>query len=76
MRDMKEAHIPASFAHQKWMLARMKDLILPPGLKRPMGTLAREDFERTGAALKKSGLIAEVPSFGEFYRGGELPNEG
>lgn len=75
MRKMKEAHVPASFTHQKWMLERMKDLLLAPDEKRPMGTLAAEDFERTGAALKNSGLIAEVPPFGEFYRSEGVRNE-
>ena len=73
MRNMKEAHVPASLAHQKWMLARMKDLRLPAGGKRPPGTLTEEDFKRTGEALKKSGLIATVPPFEEFYKFGGGP---
>ena len=76
LRNMKEAHVPASLAHQKWMLERMKDLILPPEGKNPFGTLAAEDFKRTGEVLKKSGLIVEVPPFEEFHKFGGVRNEG
>ncbi|MEI7750908.1 MAG: ABC transporter substrate-binding protein [Candidatus Omnitrophota bacterium] len=76
MRNMKEAHVPASFAHQKWMLERMKDLMLPAGGNRQPGTLSKEDYMRTGEVLKKSGLIALVPPFGEFYKSGEASHEG
>lgn len=75
MRNMQEAHVPASRAHQKWMLERMKDLIQPPGVTRPPGTLAVEDFKRTAEALKKSGLIAEIPPFEEFHKFGGIRGE-
>ena len=76
MQNMQAAHVPASLAHQKWMLERMKDLMLVPGETRPSGTLASKDFERAGGALKKSGLITQVPPLEEFHKLGGIRSEG
>lgn len=64
---MKAAHLPSSRAHQRWMLARMKD-VMRSGAG-PMGRLARADFERVAAALKAQGLIRTAPEFQAFSRG-------
>ncbi len=71
LQYMKEAHVPANYAHQRWMLERMKDLILPQDRTRPMGALAAEDYENTARVLKESGLIDGVPLLAEFHKGGE-----
>jgi len=75
LKCMKEAHVPANAVHQQWMLERMKDVILPQGGNRSMGTLAEEDYLRTGGVLKESGLIGEIPVFEEFYQFGGLSCE-
>lgn len=68
MKYMEKAHIPANQVHQKWMLERMEDLILPHDTHAPMGTLLPEDYSRVAQGLKENGLIKEIPDFKSFYR--------
>ncbi len=70
MRNLEEAHIPATAVHQKWMLERMKDLMLPDdGEERSVGMLLPEEYHRVAMGLKSGGLIDTVPGFTSFYRG-------
>ena len=65
-----EAKIPANRAHQRWMLARMKDLILPPkGETAGLGVLKEADYALVARELKKRRLIKNIPDFRDFYRG-------
>lgn len=65
---MSAAKIPANRVHQKWMLERMKDLILPRGnFDSPLGILTPADFMLVSRKLQKSGLIKEIPDFNSFY---------
>ena len=68
MKNLQKEHIPATWVHQKWMLDRMKDLILPEDLRIPMGRLLHEDYDRVAKGLKDNGLINEIPDFASFYR--------
>jgi NitT/TauT family transport system substrate-binding protein len=68
MKNLKQAHIPATRVHQMWMLQRMMDLILPEGGSTPTGRLFPEDYERACAGLRESGLIKRVPLYAAFYR--------
>jgi NitT/TauT family transport system substrate-binding protein len=68
MRNLKREHIPATRVHQKWMLARMKDLILSEGLSTPMGRLVQEDYDRVARGLQSNGLIERILPFHEFYK--------
>jgi NitT/TauT family transport system substrate-binding protein len=68
MKNLKKEHIPATWVHQKWMLDRMKDLILPEDLHIPTGRLLPEDYDRVARGLKDNGLIKEIPDFTSFYR--------
>ena len=68
MRNLTKIHIPATRVHQKWMLARMKDLILPDGDDTPMGTLKPEDYRRVAESLKENGLIKGIPELSQFQR--------
>ena len=68
MENLKKEHIPARRVHQKWMLERMKDLMLPPDSGVPMGSLQTEDYQRVAKTLKDNGLIKEIPEFTSFYR--------
>lgn len=67
IKYMEKAHIPANRVHQKWMLERMKDLILPQNSHITIGTLLLADYERVAEELKVSGLIKEIPDFESFY---------
>jgi len=68
LKYMKEAKVPANRVHQKWMIDRMKDLILPQGSPGNMGILKESDFERVARELKKNGLIKEMPDFKLFFK--------
>jgi len=68
MENLKEAHIPATRVHQRWMLKRMKDLILPEDDPVPMGTLRQESYHLVARALLENALITEVPEFTSFHR--------
>jgi len=66
MQYMRRAHVPTSRVHQEWMLARMRDLILPAGAVRPSGILTRASYDRVADALVESGWISAAPPFDSF----------
>ena len=68
MKRMKEARVPANRAHQRWMLARMENVILSDEVP-VMGVLRQQDYERVVKTLKETGFIDDAPLFPEFYRG-------
>ncbi|QGY38785.1 ABC transporter substrate-binding protein [Pseudodesulfovibrio cashew] len=65
---MREARIPACRAHQKWMLARMRDIMVEGDVP-SMGILRRKDFERVRDVLLETGFISNKTDFNDFYRG-------
>ncbi len=64
---MREAHLPANRVHQRWMLSKMKDLIMPDD-PAPAGTLVQNDFDRVAEELLRGGLIEAIPLYRDFYR--------
>lgn len=64
---MRRSHVPANRVHQKWMLERMKDLILPADGRQALGTLQKEDYDRVSGELISMGIIRDAPQFDEFY---------
>ena len=68
MKNLKKEHIPATRVHQKWMLERMKDLILAADAHVPMGSLLLEDYNRVAKGLMDNGLIKKLPEYTSFYR--------
>jgi len=68
LRYMKEAGIPANRAHQKWMLEKMRELILPKNAAEVMGQLKPSDYRSVGAELLGSGVVGSVPRFEDFIR--------
>ena len=69
MKYCKEGGVVTNKPHQKWMLARMEDLILPNGDRSGLGKLNQDAYESLARALKDFGLIPDIPSFDSFYRG-------
>jgi len=67
MKNLKKEHVPATLVHQKWMLERMKDLMLPQGADIPVGMLLAEDYNRVAEGLLNNGLIKEIPDYISFY---------
>jgi NitT/TauT family transport system substrate-binding protein len=68
LKYMKQAEVPANKAHQRWMLNRMKDIVIPQGAAAGMGILKREDYQRVAEELKNNGLIKEIPDYTEFFK--------
>jgi NitT/TauT family transport system substrate-binding protein len=75
MKYVDAAHVPTDRVHQKWMLERMRDLILPGGGEIPLGTLAGEDYFRVAETLKNEGIIKEIPDFSQFIVDGAGAHE-
>jgi len=67
MNYIRAAHLGSNRVHQRWMLARMKDLIQPADGRMPLGALDPKDYATVAGELKKSGLIKTIIPFGEFY---------
>ena len=68
MRYVEAANVATDRVHQKWMLARMQDIILPPGRDIPMGRLTQATYDRVAQEMQKSGLIRNIPEFSKFYK--------
>jgi len=68
IRRMKEAKVPANYAHQRWMLNRMEDIIISDNVP-ILGVLRQADYDRVKETLIKTGFIKSAPLFPEFYRG-------
>ncbi|MBF0516673.1 MAG: ABC transporter substrate-binding protein [Nitrospirae bacterium] len=68
MKYMIEAHVPSNKAHQKWMLTKMRELIIPDNDTTQIGILRREDYEHTAGQLKADGLIETVTPYESFYK--------
>jgi len=68
LKYMKEASIPANRSHQKWMLEKMRELILPKNAAEVMGQLKPSDYQAVSAELLGSGLVGSVPGFEDFIR--------
>lgn len=73
MARIREAHLPSNRPHQRFMLARMRDIIL--GLEGdqipPLGELSQTDFDRVADTLVRQGLIQARPAFKDFFKGAE-----
>lgn len=67
LAHMEAAKVPASRAHQRWMLDRMEDVTMADD--GAMGVLRREDFERVAWALTDTGFMDATPSYEDFYKG-------
>ncbi len=74
LRIMRQANIPASRAHQRWMLARMRDLIVPADADGVMGRLQPAAYEAAGRILRDHGGIATVPDYETFTGGDDARN--
>lgn len=75
MKYVDAANVATDRVHQKWMLERMKDIILPPGSNIPMGTLQAEAYEQVVQEMQKDGLIQKIPPFAEFFFNSVTPHE-
>jgi len=69
LKYMREAKIPANRMHQKWMLDRMRDLIIPGNPQVLPGRLRGQDFATVASAMRKDGVIRSYPDYTTFTGG-------
>jgi NitT/TauT family transport system substrate-binding protein len=67
MKYVNDANTGTNRVHQKWMLARMKDLILPRENNIPMGRLREQDYYEVAKELQSKGMIKSIVPFSSFY---------
>lgn len=67
MRHITDAMIGTNRVHQRWMLDRMKDLMVPEGTQAPTPVLNSIDYNRVARELRKSGVIHSSPPYSTFY---------
>jgi NitT/TauT family transport system substrate-binding protein len=68
LKHTRNSKLPANRVHQKWMLGRMKDIILGMGELTKIGVLNEADYNKVTDELKKSGFIKDPPEFRDFYK--------
>ncbi len=77
MHNLRKEHIISNRVHQKWMLERMHDIILPQNKAQeqnksqrpqPIGILKQQDFQRVVKSLKQVHLIKNAPNFKNFHQ--------
>ena len=61
----------ANRMHQKWMLERMRDLIMPGKFKGTPGLLKEEDSRSVRNVMQKEGLLPSLPDFTSFTGSGD-----
>ena len=66
IKYMREAHLPANRMHQKWMLERMRDLVMPADPQGKFGVLREQDYEAVADAMQKNGLIRRYADYSAF----------
>jgi len=66
LNRMKAAGLPANRIHQRWMLGKIKELMMPKGGGNTLGVLDGKDYERVAGELLKCGEITSVPDLAQF----------
>jgi NitT/TauT family transport system substrate-binding protein len=66
IKQMRAAQQPANRIHQKWMLDRMRDLIMPGNAESIPGLLKEQDYRAVGNALQQEGLIRTYADYKTF----------
>lgn len=66
LNEQRQQKIPATLAHQRWMLDRYRDLYYPDSSRGINTTLAESEYLNIAKILLEAGLIQTIPSFEEF----------
>ncbi|MFZ2450799.1 MAG: ABC transporter substrate-binding protein [Methylovulum miyakonense] len=66
IKYMREAKVPANRVHQKWMLDRMRDLLMTGSRQEPPGHLNEQDYGYVGRVMQGAGLIRNYPDYNDF----------
>jgi len=68
LKEMKKAHVPTNYTHQKWMLQCILELNLPGNKNIEKGELSETDFHKTLNLLKNGSYINTNITFDKFYK--------
>lgn len=66
LRYMRQAHVPASRVHQKWMLNAMETLIFPADNSNVAGKLKQDDYLFVANELEKYEKVT-LPDYNSFH---------
>lgn len=69
MEQMRGYNVGVNRAHQRWMLDRMREVIIPDGDRSQVGRLDPEAYRNVAHCLNEFGWIQSVPPISEFYKG-------
>lgn len=67
MERVQAAKVPTTRVHQRWMLAKMKDLIMPDGQAADIGMLPEAEYLRVAEAMVDAGMLKEIVPYDQFY---------
>lgn len=67
MERVQAAKVPTTRVHQRWMLAKMKELIMPDGQASEIGLLPETEYRRVAEELVAAGLLKDIVPYTEFY---------
>lgn len=67
MGHVEAARLPTNRMHQKWMLERLREAMLPTAGRQGPGPLLAGEFEAVSRTLAKAGLLQNPVSFEEFH---------
>lgn len=67
IKEMSKVGVPANKAHQRWMLNRIKDLMIDSSGS-DIGHLSENSYNTVSKELKTAGLIRKIPPFSDFYK--------
>lgn len=65
---MKKEHISTNYAHQKWMLEKVLELMVPSSPKEKKGVLYETDFIKAQNALIDGGFVIGKIPYKDFYK--------
>ncbi len=68
VKHLRDVGLPANKAHQKWMLARMKDLIFSSKDMTNFEKLSEQNYNFVCEKLKEVKLLTDTPPFDTFYK--------
>lgn len=64
--QMRQANLPVSRVHQRWMLKVVKNVMSPKTSEESIGQLNRQAYDRVADTLRLSGFINQLPRYEDF----------
>jgi NitT/TauT family transport system substrate-binding protein len=71
IRRMREAHLPANRVHQRWMLGRLRELLMPADGQPLLSPLDEDGYRAVGDVLQAQRLIRDYPRHEQFIWSGD-----